>query len=151
VKGLDLNDLPRSTREFQVTQTTIKKRLFSIFDSKSQAYAKLSKLSDVRLQQELIDVGLVDYKFRSPHEAKMAIVSSMVVNHHNRSDGGVGAITHDERDLTRSGDKVKSLNPGIREAPWPAGRIWSCRNEQGEGATSHPSSDSDDRYILPLK
>ena len=55
-QGLNIHDLPRSTKEFQ-------------------AYARLSKLSDTELQQVLMEAGLVRYQFRSPHEIKMALVS----------------------------------------------------------------------------
>lgn len=55
-QSLNIDDLPRSTKEFQ-------------------AYARLSKLSDAELQQTVMDAGLFRYKFRSPHEIKMALVS----------------------------------------------------------------------------
>jgi hypothetical protein len=58
-QSLNINDVPSSTKEFQ-------------------AYAKLSKLSDIRLKQELTLYELDGYDFRSPHEAKMAIVSKMM-------------------------------------------------------------------------
>ena len=57
-KSLNIDDLPQNTREFQI-------------------YAKLSKLSDLQLQQEITNRGLLAFQFRTPHEAKMAIVKTM--------------------------------------------------------------------------
>ena len=55
---MNIDDLPQNTREFQI-------------------YAKLSKLSALQLQQELTNRGLLEFRFRTQHEEKMAILGSM--------------------------------------------------------------------------